>query len=104
MSLILCPDCGKRISDQAFTCVGCGWSVDINASNIESNSTEESVKKDRPRTKSVNGIGCAVTLIGIIGAISAGIYFEIITVYDFFAMLVTLGLEYIGSFVWDMIV
>jgi hypothetical protein len=85
MSLISCPDCGKRISDQAFTCVGCGWPVDINASNIESKSTEESV----------SGLGCAVTLVGIIGAISAGIYFEIITVYDFFAMLVTAVLVYI---------
>ena len=34
MALIKCPECGKDISDKAFTCPGCGYPMKTNDATI----------------------------------------------------------------------
>lgn len=37
MSLIICPECGKQISDKANQCVNCGFPIGEQKTNLESN-------------------------------------------------------------------
>ena len=41
MALIICPECGKEISDQASACINCGCPIDIILTKIE-------IEKNKP--------------------------------------------------------
>ena len=41
MALIICPECGKQVSDQAITCPGCGYPIARTESYTEDRSVME---------------------------------------------------------------
>lgn len=47
MSLIVCPECGKQISDKANTCVNCGWPVQPNFTENTTTVLEKEVSSNR---------------------------------------------------------
>ena len=39
MALIKCPECGNKISDKAEICPKCGYELNSNSNNLDSNKT-----------------------------------------------------------------
>ena len=79
MALIKCPECKKKISDQCGKCPSCGYPIEINNQNIETNVSNESssdnvinkeIESSAPFKKAINkkriGVICSVLLVLII--------------------------------------
>jgi len=45
MPLIKCPDCGKNISDQASTCLGCGREMSVAIENEKNTMHSSAIRK-----------------------------------------------------------
>lgn len=60
MSMINCPECGKEISDKAFSCPNCGYPLNVNIDNAFF-----FVKKKKPG----KGFGIAGMVMGILGVL-----------------------------------
>lgn len=92
MALIECPDCGKRISDQATECNQCGRPMRTARTETEGSTEQpdspdsQSVDAGRQCSKLPEDIGTAV------GGIGAGVGVVIIVLHSLAAGLVVAGI------------
>lgn len=99
MALVECPDCGKRISDQATECNQCGRPMqtarrEADASTEGSSSPDdESAKAGDPRLKFAEDPGAAV------GSIGAGVGIAIMVLHSVATGLVIAGIT-IAAGLW----
>jgi len=63
MALVSCPECGKKISDQSDSCIGCGYP--INPLNFNSRSVKINPKHQQGRKSKGAACGLAFFLGGI---------------------------------------
>lgn len=71
MSLIICPECGKEISDRSPQCIHCGFplnSIDISNTNIEN---------DQQENRFCNILGTEYDLTEIYNLLKKGHYYSI---------------------------
>ena len=57
MALIICPDCGKSVSDAAISCPNCGFPI----TKIQKNDTNKKVEM----SSVIYSVGAAITLISL---------------------------------------
>lgn len=92
MALVECPDCGKRISDQATECNQCGRPMQTTRTEEEestagpSSPDSESVQAESPRMKLPEDPGAAV------GGIGAGIGIVVMVLHSVAVGLVVAGI------------
>lgn len=60
MAMINCPECGKNISEKAFSCPNCGYPLNENAVD-----TKISIRSKMPG----RGLGIAGMIMGILGVV-----------------------------------
>lgn len=65
MALVSCPECGKKVSDQSDSCIGCGYP--INPLNFNPRSTKINPKHQQGR-KSKGTAAFLALFLGGIGA------------------------------------
>lgn len=64
MALIKCPDCGKKISDQAPTCPNCGRPIKLTHASPGFTIADENNGKDYKWTPAKKGCGCLLVVMG----------------------------------------
>ena len=56
MALIVCPECGKKVSEQALTCPGCGYPIAQLKDNEKSSVELEKISEDAETTNTETGM------------------------------------------------
>ncbi len=57
MALVKCPECGKEVSDTAYACPNCGYSVKVHFDNLKRKKQAEIRKKQLEVEKRKSGYG-----------------------------------------------
>ena len=73
MALITCPDCGKQVSDQATSCIGCGRPLRAAPAKQPTAGSAKATEKGVQRAKwkydlgnAIGGIGVAIGIVVMI--------------------------------------
>lgn len=72
MALVPCPDCGKQVSDQAASCIGCGRPLHDHLVASPAAGSAKAAEKGMQRAKWKHDLGNAIALIGICVAVVVG--------------------------------
>ena len=96
MALVVCPECGKQVSDQAEACPNCGYPISKyieeqkrwtkvstkKAQKAEAVAAAEKAKAEKKPVSPKTKIIIAVFVVAIIGSLAAGYVFGIKQPYD----------------------
>lgn len=79
MALITCPDCGKQVSDQATSCIGCGRPLRAAPAKQPTAGSAKATEKGVQRAKwkydlgnAIGGIGVAIGIVVMIAGSTIG--------------------------------
>lgn len=75
MALIICPECGKKVSDQAEICVNCGFKIQ-GTKDLEQLSQKKSDELDRQKKEKNNSIVLSIIAVAIVIFIGGFIWYQ----------------------------
>lgn len=86
MNLIICPECGSRISDQEKDCPVCGYPLNKNVYyQFAPMQDNRDMKKEEAAQKELSSLSTSALILGILGVVFSFLFFGII--FDIIAII-----------------